>query len=375
MSRKVRRLTNEFQSIADERFKRPRAKAWPVSINLNHTTICNLRCIMCQQALEDVPQRVMEREVYHRIRDEFFERSSELSLTVMGDPFCVPKPFFNEILDDVERYGLRLEITTNATLFGSGEELERLVRLTRKLTISMDGATKDTFEKIRVPAKWDKTVEKIERFCEVRRKLPPWRRPVVHFNYVLMQSNVQEFPLFVELAAGWGASAVTGSPLVEVHPDIAHEVIDPQAPRERAIFQEAAERALEHGVGLTIAGHGIEQPKARGRSMLHRLSRRPAQWLVPWKPVRSGGINYLAQKALHRFAPAKRECGFLWNKAYIQIDGRIGTCCHPGYYVTGDVMERPLSEVWNSKRYQGLRSSLNTAYPAKACKDCHLLRT
>ena len=75
-----------------------------------------------------------------------------------------------------------------------------------------------------------------------------------------------------------------------------------------------------------------------------------------------------------RVKVASRECGFLWNKAYLQFDGTVSTCCHPSYIVTGNVAERSFHEIWNGKRYRALRATLNTDHPAAPCADCHLLR-
>lgn len=375
LRRKLRRLANELRSIHAERLKLEHVVADPVLLNLNHTTICNLRCMMCVQALEDVPQQVMQPEVYRRIRDELFDRVSHISLTVMGDPFCVPRAFFDEILDDVEHYDLRLELTTNATLLGKDEELERLARLTNKMVFSFDGATKETFERIRVPAKWDSTVANIERFCRIRRAMPAHRRPLIYFNYVLMRSNLEEFPRFIDLASSWDAYSVAGSPLITVHPDIAHEAVDTSDPHVVDVLSEARDRAFANGVGFHVDGahvgfHGWSPPWGPSR-IRQQLSR----WWIPFKPAASQGLGYLAGKILHRIRVAPRECGFLWNKVYVQMDGKVTTCCHPNNLYTGDITADPFREIWNGKRYRALRAALNTDHPAPPCRDCHLLRS
>lgn len=376
LRRKLRRWRNELRSIYEERMKRPSLEAWPVLINLNHTTVCNLRCIMCEQALDDIPQKIMEPEVYHRIRDELFERASEVSLTVMGDPLCVPKSFLDELLDDIDRFDLRLEITTNATLFGSDEDLEKLSRVTNKMVISMDGATKETFERIRVRADWERTVANIERFCRIRSSLPVHRRPLLYLNYVVMQSNLDELPLFIEHAHRWGAYSVTGSPMISAHPSIQHEAIRPDDPHVQEVVHAARELAYRYGISFRIPGLDVPVPvdATPARWNPSRITSRLKAWWNPWRPTFTLGLNYLAQKALHRFKVAPRECGFLWNKAYLQFDGTVSTCCHPSYIVTGNVAERSFHEIWNGKRYRALRETLNTDHPAAPCADCHLLR-
>ena len=374
VQRKARRLTNEMRSILEERWKRPSCRSWPVVVNLNNTTVCNLRCIMCPQALQDVPQKVMSPAVYEHVRGELFERASELSLTVMGDPFCIPRPFFDQILDDVERYGLRLEITTNATLFGDDQQLERLARLATKIVISIDGATRETFERIRVRGNWERTVANVERLCTAIRRLPFRRRPLLYLNYVLMASNAGEFPLLLDHARRWGAYAVTGSPMIALDPSVAAEAIDVDAdPEVRESLAEASAKAFRYGIGLRIAGMAKPLPRPPAWD-LRLLPYRLRAWSIPWRPVLTQGLHYLAQKALHRFRVAPRECGFLWHKAYVQIAGRVSTCCHHDYLITGDLTASPFPSIWNGKRARGIRAALNSEHPAAPCRDCHLLR-
>jgi len=352
----------------------PGSRSWPISINLNHTTICNLRCIMCQQALEDIPQQVMDLGVYRRIRDELFEHISEVALTVMGDPFCVPKPFLNEILDDIERYDLQLEITTNATLFGNDEQLDRLARLTSRMIISIDGGTKETFEHVRVKANWERTVRNIERFNEARLRLPIHRRPLVYFNYVLMKSTLDEFPRFVELAKRWGGYQVNGLALILVDPAIASEAISLEDPHVLDILSQARETALRVGIRF-VPDVWVGIPPAR--NLRHKLQRGVSKVrarLEAYRPVMRLGPAFLARMYLHRLKLADRECPFLWAKPYLLINGEVSTCCHPDFLEMGDLTKMSFRDIWNGRRYQALRETLNTDHPAKPCKDCHLLR-
>jgi len=374
MTRKFRRWGNELLSIFEERTKRPNPRCFPVLLNLLHTSICNLRCTMCQQAYDDIPQRVMDIELYRQVRDQFFERISELSLTVMGDPFCVPKPFLNEILDDVDRYDLRLEITTNATLFGSDAELERVARLTTKMAISIDGATRETFEKIRVRGKWDKVVRNLNRLRDICRRLPFHRRPLLLFNYVLMKSTLDDFPRFIELAKDWDAHKVRGLPVLVIHPSLTDEVLDPKDPHVLEVLRDAKKTAARLKMWITMGHLDPDLDEPRSPTFPTQLRHAPANpWLL-FKPVFSQGLNYLAEHTLNRVHQAPRECGFIWNKAYVQLDGEVSTCCHPEFLVTGHLKKENFVDIWRGQKYQAIRRTLNTEHPAAPCRDCHLLR-
>jgi len=55
-------------------------------------------------------------------------------------------------------------------------------------------------------------------------------------------------------------------------------------------------------------------------------------------------------------------------------DGQVSTCCSPEFYITGNIMDSSLYDVWNGKRYKALRATLNGEHPPSACENCHLLR-
>jgi MoaA/NifB/PqqE/SkfB family radical SAM enzyme len=285
----------------------------------------------------------------------------------MGDPFCVPRPFLEEILDDVERYELKLEITTNALLLGDDAQIARLLRLLSRMILSIDGATRETYERVRPPARWDRLLENVERFVAARRRIPRWRRPLLQFNYVAMRSNVHELPDFVDLAAGWDADEVCVALLVEVDPAIEGEKLDVDDPQVRALLAEAGRRATRRGVGFRVGNDAGALADMRSPGLAARLRRIARSTVVQ-------GWDAVLEKLLWRARRVPRECPYLWSKAYVQLDGTVGTCCHPDFYVTGDLRRESFPSIWNGRRYRGLRSSLNGPHPAASCRDCHLLR-
>lgn len=371
--RKLRRLANELRSVYEERCKSPFVKSWPVTVNLNQTTVCNLRCIMCQQAF-GVPQKTIDPELYRIVRDELFDHASELDLTLMGETFCVPKPLLNEILDDVERYDLRFLTTTNATLFGSDEEIARFARLVTRLWISIDGATKKTFERIRVGANWEKTVRNIERFNEARERLPLYHRPTLFFQYVLMKSNLAELPHFIDHAKRWGAIGVCVYPAIEVHPSLRLEKIDESDPHVRQVVGVAKEKAIRLGVGLKTVGIPWDLPKTSPLGLVRRNFQSLRYVTRGLRSIFALDANFFYQRYLHHWHRAERDCPFLWNKVYVLVDGQTSTCEHPSFLLTGDLRKTSFREIWNGRKYTTLRRALNTDDVVAPCRDCHLLR-
>jgi MoaA/NifB/PqqE/SkfB family radical SAM enzyme len=68
-----------------------------------------------------------------------------------------------------------------------------------QLCISIDGATKETYESIRIGGKFDKLMSNIKALNAAKEDLSS-RLPKIWFNITLMRSNIRELPHLVKLA-------------------------------------------------------------------------------------------------------------------------------------------------------------------------------
>ena len=90
-------------------------------------------------------------------------------------------------------------VTTNGTFFN--KKVERILEaFPVHLSISLDGATKETMESIRVNADFEKTRANVERFLEYTRQ----RGTGMGLTYCLMQQNWHEFGAYLEYAESMG---------------------------------------------------------------------------------------------------------------------------------------------------------------------------
>jgi radical SAM protein with 4Fe4S-binding SPASM domain len=67
-----------------------------------------------------------------------------------------------------------------------------------RVIISMDGATKETYEKIRVRASYEKLVENVKLFWKIRNELGRVR-PFIRIQMVRMKDNAHEVQQFMEM--------------------------------------------------------------------------------------------------------------------------------------------------------------------------------
>lgn len=73
--------------------------------------------------------------------------------------------------------------------------------------------------------------------------------------------------------------------------------------------------------------------------------------------------------------PDSNFCDHVVNTIVIRSNGDIVVCCYDlvSKLPMGNIHEQSLQEIWNSKKYQGLRKSIDGYNPPELCKGCPVL--
>jgi MoaA/NifB/PqqE/SkfB family radical SAM enzyme len=180
----------------------------PVYLVIESTSICNLKCIMCPYPSMGRKNEHMSMTVFEKIVAEGAGFVEFMWLHLFGEPL-INKNIFR-MIDMAENAGIRTGISTNATLLN--EKAANAV-LDSKLSIILlcfDGATKETFERIRVGAKFEKVVANISRFAENKRSRQSNLK--VDLQMIDMSANREEEKLFQQQWRGQGFDSVTVKP-------------------------------------------------------------------------------------------------------------------------------------------------------------------
>src|ERR1700730_9026741 len=108
-------------------------------------------------------------EVFEEIAEDLFPRAWRVALACAAEPMIHPR--FRDILAIAARYGVPdLWFPTNLLAL-TDQTAEALVRSgVRTVAASIDGVTKETYEKIRVPAKWERLTSCLETLATARRQ-------------------------------------------------------------------------------------------------------------------------------------------------------------------------------------------------------------
>lgn len=355
---------NERLAQEDESACAGYARAMPTWINLTSTTACNLKCFMCNQFLDpNSPKVMMDEEVYQKVVRELYPYAKTMQLSAFGEPLVTPK--MDQKLDDLERYGLKLEMVSNGTLMMKESRFrEQLLKCLELVTFSMDGATRATYNSVRTGAEYNEVVDNITKFADLRLALPAERRPKMNFNYILMRRTVAEAPKFVEMVHRWGGDEIVFNHLVTFHPSLKGESLNYCRAYANEWQDRTREVAAALGVKISIPPNftSTEPPKEPPPQPVAVVEEEPKPQQEPPKPA--------PQRAC---GPPPVKCWFLWRRVYIAPYGDVVPCCLAGMEAFGNLQKESFFDVWNGKKYQAYREHVFTATPLGKCKSCYFI--
>lgn len=170
----------------------------PLRVSLAQNAKCNLRCKMCisHQGYCPVEPKLNEL-VYKRTLPKLFSDLETIKLTGNGDPFAQKSTLdFMQNFDSSKYPDINFKILTNAQLLNK-KLWQKIKHLDiTSINISIDAATKKTYEKIRVGGNWE-TLQKNLKFISQLRKNNKINNLVI--NMTVMKSNYKELVKFAKM--------------------------------------------------------------------------------------------------------------------------------------------------------------------------------
>ncbi len=305
----------------------------PTIVEFNVITRCNAGCIMCNYG----PQgKTLELDQFKRLADELLP-TAQRTLLIGGEVLLHPD--FYAMCEYTSRFGVCLEMTTNLSTL-AGNRAEAIRRFFGSVRVSIDGATKQTYESIRTHLSFDRLQENLRKLAEIKRQRPDL---ALQLAFAAMRQNIVELPDTIEMVARFGFDSVAVS-FVHVH---ARLTLDDSLVfhREEAnrYFDLARQRAAALGLRLDIPNN-------------FDLSRQP--FLAP-----------------ERLSDGHKQCVRPWQRVRVHINGDIIPCCRLYGLPMGNAFAEPFERTWNGPKYEGLREAIansSDCLPAE-CKHCELI--
>lgn len=324
----ARLFVREFGGILADPFLKlfPQLAPFPWSTEIEITTRCHLRCIICEHTYFPKEERNWDLsfEDFKMIIDQF-PRLFWCNPTGEGSAFL--NKDYMRMLRYLAKRGVCIDLVDSLDRLDK-KTIRELVKLpVHRLWISIDGAQKETYEKIKVGADFHKVIENIKYLVNYRNETgSPF--PELCFRFVVTRDNLKEMPDYIDLVYSLDPDAfVIEFTRLMGFPEIMKMVTDVP----EMIIKETQKRAKRLGLQLHI------------------------------------NTNVPHHK---RALPPISECVY-WSDPYIMKDGYIISCCAAlmsnkraelRKLAFGNVHEKSLKEIWNSPKYKKFRCQVVTKY-------------
>jgi radical SAM protein with 4Fe4S-binding SPASM domain len=328
----------------------------PLKLEMDIVNQCNLRCVMCHFSSEEFSKRKKE-EIsvgdFERIAAQLFPLCSHMSLSLGAEPLLHRN--LGELLRITGGYKIPFVYMHTNGLLLNEKTIGQLIRSRfSQLSISVDGATKRTYERIRAGAKFERLVANIEAVNRAKRSMKS-QLPRLSFNVVLMRSNIEELPAIVRLAHELkveGVAAVHMMPLSIAAVDPAEESLRGHKELCNRMLAEARRLAGRYRINVTL-------PEPFGAA-------------ADAAPLSSVGTGHRDLRFLPvRQAAARPSCSFPWHFVGLDSGGNMSPCgWWHGEPPMGNLLRESFAEVWDNEAYRRLRGEHMNGELRRVCRTC-----
>lgn len=326
----------------------------PSFVQIEPVGQCNLRCRMCpiqfrQDGPPYGPPAFMPYDTFTRLVDQFIGLK-ELHLQGMGEPLMHPR--FFDMVSYAAQKDIRVSTNTNLTLLRPRLAEQCIGSGLDSVHVSLDGATAETYERIRVGARFRCVTRNLELLLAVRRRLGT-AGPRIALVMVVMRQNLHELPEVVRLAHGWSVSEVFVQHLCH---DFGESSLPPHYRSMREFVQ--AETLLEEDP------QRIDRYFSEARESADRLGVRLRLPRIRPRLHPSG-------------TPGRMRCDWPWRGCYLSYRGDAMPCCMvatPDRLHFGNAAECGVDAIWNGEMYEAFRQQLDSDDPPEICRSCSIYK-
>lgn len=316
----LKRVTNAFRIYHSfhraRKTKLPEINGWPVSIAVEPTTACNLRCPECPSGLRAFtrPTGKLDQVLFEKLMDEIGETLIYLIFYFQGEPYLHPD--FLDMVKIASGKGIYTATSTNAHFLDDDTARATISSGLDRIIISIDGASQETYESYRKNGSLEKVLSGTQHIIKWKKKLKS-RTPHVVWQFLVVKPNEHEVLKIRKLAREYGV--------------------------DRVAFKTAQIYDYKNGNELIPTNDKYSRYKQQ-----------------------PDGTYQIKNKI-------GNECWKMWHSCVITWDGKVVPCCFDkdAHHVLGNTRESSFGEVWKSTAYTHFRKSLLTSRSEiEMCQNC-----
>lgn len=318
----------------------------PLSLDVDITTRCNLRCSYCSHFSSDGD---VERDLPVDQWRDFFEECRAIG--IMRICLCGGEAFFRpdirEIINAIVRNQMRFSVLSNGTLID--DDLASFLNRTERcngVQVSIDGPDADTHDRFRGKGSFAKALNGLRAL--LRQKVKATVR------VTLNRHNYRRFPETAKLL------------LEDLHlPDLSTNSVS-YFGLSRENNDSLALNAVEFSEAMIIM---LEMTKKYPGRI--NASAGPLACARMWRDMEAA-VNGDAEVAQSIACGSLGSCGCVWSKLAVRADGMIAPCNQLSHMVMGRINQDGLRELWlKSPVLEQLRNRINIELSSfDSCRDC-----
>ncbi len=194
-----------YTSYHISRFRRkPIVWGKPFAMSVEPTTACNLGCTECPSGLKQFTRQTgnLRLDDFKKWLPQLRGHLMYVNFYFQGEPLIHPN--LTDAIALANQAKVFTAISSNAH-FITPEKAEELVRCgLKKIIVSIDGITQESYEKYRVHGKLDKVLQGTHNLVAAKEKLGS-AFPIISWQMVVFSTNEKQIPEAKKLAKQYGA--------------------------------------------------------------------------------------------------------------------------------------------------------------------------